>query len=69
MSSEPKRVGWAWVLCRLEAGEARTTTTIIGIGFFGEEEIPQLSLSRVTREQIQFCFAAQKNPAALCRFD
>jgi hypothetical protein len=28
-----------------------------------------LSLSRVTREQIEFCFAARKNANAPCRFD
>jgi 8-oxo-dGTP pyrophosphatase MutT (NUDIX family) len=36
---------------------------------FSENEIPPLSLSRNTRELIQFCFDARKNPDNPCRFD
>jgi ADP-ribose pyrophosphatase YjhB (NUDIX family) len=58
-----------FILCRLEGGEARTSAETTGVEFFGEDEIPPLSVSRVTRGQIQFCFEAQKKPDAPCRFD
>jgi ADP-ribose pyrophosphatase YjhB (NUDIX family) len=65
----PFHVYKLFMLCRLEGGEARTTMETIGVDFFGENDIPPLSTSRVTREQIQFCFEAQKNSDTHCRFD
>jgi ADP-ribose pyrophosphatase YjhB (NUDIX family) len=65
----PFHVYKLFILCRLEGGEARTTMETTGVEFFGENEIPPLSISRVTREQIQFCFEAQKNSDRPCRFD
>jgi ADP-ribose pyrophosphatase YjhB (NUDIX family) len=65
----PFHVYKLFILCRLEGGEARTTNETIGVEFVSENEIPPLSLSRVTREQIQFCFGARRNPALPCRFD
>ena len=58
-----------FILCRLEGGEARTTMETTGVEFVAENAIPPLSLSRVTREQIQFWFDARKNPDGPCRFD
>jgi ADP-ribose pyrophosphatase YjhB (NUDIX family) len=65
----PFRVYKLFILCGLEGGEARTTFETSGVDFFGENEIPPLSISRVTLDQIQFCFETQKHPTALCRFD
>jgi ADP-ribose pyrophosphatase YjhB (NUDIX family) len=65
----PFHVYKLFILCRLEGGEARTTMETTGVEFFCENEIPPLSISRVTREQIQYCFEAKKNPAGPCRFD
>src|ERR1700732_4301212 len=65
----PFHVYKLFILCRLEGGEARTTMETTGVGFFGENEIPPLSISRVTREQIQFCFEARRKKDAACRFD
>jgi ADP-ribose pyrophosphatase YjhB (NUDIX family) len=65
----PFHVYKLFILCGLKGGEARTTMETIGVEFAGENEIPPLSLSRVTREQIQFCFEARNNPDAPCRFD
>jgi hypothetical protein len=48
---------------------ARISSETTGVEFVHETEIPPLSLSRVTREQIEFCFAARKNANAPCRFD
>jgi ADP-ribose pyrophosphatase YjhB (NUDIX family) len=65
----PFHVYKLFILCRLEGGEAGTSMETTGVEFFGENEIPPLSTSRVTREQIQFCFAAQHDPNGSCRFD
>ncbi len=65
----PFHVYKLFILCRLEGGEARTAMETTGVEFFGEDEIPPLSISRVTREQIQFCFETQNNSVGPCRFD
>jgi ADP-ribose pyrophosphatase YjhB (NUDIX family) len=65
----PFHVYKLFFLCGLEGGEARTTFETSGVDFFGENEIPPLSISRVSLDQVQFCFEAQKHPAPLCRFD
>jgi ADP-ribose pyrophosphatase YjhB (NUDIX family) len=65
----PFHVYKLFMLCRLQAGEATPALEISAVGFFGENEIPPLSIGRVTLAQIHFCFEAQKNPSGLCRFD
>jgi ADP-ribose pyrophosphatase YjhB (NUDIX family) len=65
----PFHVYKLFILCRIQGGEAKTTTETTGVEFFGENEIPPLSISRVTREQIQFCFETQRNSDSPCRFD
>jgi ADP-ribose pyrophosphatase YjhB (NUDIX family) len=65
----PFHVYKLFVLCRLVGGQATTTSETIGVAFFGENEIPPLSTSRVSRKQIEFCFESVKNPGAPCRFD
>ena len=65
----PFHVYKLFILCRLLGGEAKTSTETTGVEFAGENEIPPLSLSRNTREQIQFCFDARKNPDNPCQFD
>jgi ADP-ribose pyrophosphatase YjhB (NUDIX family) len=65
----PYHVYKLFIQCRLEGGEARTTVETSGAGFFAENEIPALSISRVTPEQIRFCFETQNQPNAPSRFD
>ena len=65
----PFHVYKLFVLCRLLGGEAKTSMETTGVAFVMENEIPPLSLSRNTREQIQFCFDARKNPNNPCQFD
>jgi ADP-ribose pyrophosphatase YjhB (NUDIX family) len=65
----PFHVYKLFILCRLEGGEARPSAETLAVKFYHENEIPPLSISRVTREQIQFCFEAQKNSGRPCRFD
>src|ERR1700719_4167848 len=65
----PFHVYKLFILCRLLGGEAKTSMETTGVEFVGENEIPPLSLTRNTREQIQFCFEARKNPDNPCQFD
>jgi ADP-ribose pyrophosphatase YjhB (NUDIX family) len=65
----PYHVYKLFIQCRLEGGEARMTVETSAAGFFAENEIPALSISRVTPEQIRFCFEMQHQPYALSRFD
>ena len=65
----PFHVYKLFILCRLEGGEAKVTMETTAVEFFSQGEIPPLSLSRVTGEQIQFCFEAHKDPDGPCRFD
>ena len=64
----PFHVYKLFILCRLEGGEAKVTMETTAVEFFSQGEIPPLSLSRVTGEQIQFCFEAHKDPDGPCRF-
>jgi ADP-ribose pyrophosphatase YjhB (NUDIX family) len=65
----PFHVYKLFVLCGLQGGKARTTFETSEVDFFGQDEIPPLSISRITLDQIHFCFETQKNPTTLCRFD
>ena len=65
----PFHVYKLFVLCGLRGGEARTTFETSDVDFFGQNEIPPLSISRITIDQIHFCFETQKTPTTLCRFD
>ncbi len=65
----PFHVYKLFILCRLEGGEARLSMETTGAEFFAKNEIPPLSVSRVTPEQIQFCFDSLNNSDGPCRFD
>jgi ADP-ribose pyrophosphatase YjhB (NUDIX family) len=65
----PYHVYKLFIQCRLEGGDARTTIETSAVEFFAENEIPALSTSRVTPEQIRFCFEMQNQPDAPSRFD
>jgi len=65
----PYHVYKLFIQCRIEGGEARATKETSAAGFFFFFFIPDLSISRVTPEQIQFCFEMQQQPHAPPRFD
>jgi ADP-ribose pyrophosphatase YjhB (NUDIX family) len=58
-----------FIECDLVGGKPNTTMETSGVAFFGLEEIPPLSISRVTPEQIAFCFERHHSPNAPCAFD
>jgi hypothetical protein len=53
----------------LTGGEAKTSYETSDVGFFAKDHVPPLSISRVTPEQIQFCFNQLENPNDPAAFD
>lgn len=49
--------------CELLGGEARTSYETTEVAFFGESEIPPLSLPRVLPDQIRYLFEHYRNPS------
>jgi ADP-ribose pyrophosphatase YjhB (NUDIX family) len=56
-------------LCELIGGEAKTSFETDDVGFFGLDELPELSIGRVTRKQIERFFEHYKNPNLPADFD
>jgi ADP-ribose pyrophosphatase YjhB (NUDIX family) len=56
-------------LCSIESGVATPSTETASVDFFALDALPPLSLSRITQEQIQFCFAAGLNAPQPAAFD
>ncbi len=56
-------------LCALLGGEARTSPETDAVGFFGEHELPELLMSRVTPGQIRRLFAHHRQPDLPADFD
>ena len=55
--------------CELLGGSPRTSSETTEVGFFAEEQIPPLSLTRTLPEQIRFVFESLRDPAAPTAFD
>lgn len=49
-------------VCRVVGGAAAESHETDGVGFFGEEELPELSITRVTPKQIAHMFGHYRNP-------
>jgi ADP-ribose pyrophosphatase YjhB (NUDIX family) len=58
-----------FMLCALTGGTETLSSETDAVGFFGEGEIPELSLTRVTLAQIQRMFEHHRNPALPADFD
>ena len=56
-------------LCEINGGEAKPSAETSSVDFFGPEALPPLSLSRITDEQIRFCFAAGLSASTPTAFD
>jgi ADP-ribose pyrophosphatase YjhB (NUDIX family) len=56
-------------LCELLAEERLTDVDADGARFFGEQEIPDLSVTRITRAQISRFFAQHRDPSVPTDFD
>ena len=56
-------------LCELMPEERLTDVDARGVRFFGEQEIPDLSVTRITRAQISRLFAQHRDPSIPTEFD
>jgi len=56
-------------LCEIIGGESKTSFETDDVGFFGLDELPELSTGRVTRKQIERFFEHYKNPNLPADFD
>ena len=58
-----------FVLCTLIGGDETLSSETDAIGFFSEEDIPELSITRVTPGQIQRMFEHHRSPTLPTDFD
>ncbi len=58
-----------FIRCEITGGEAKDSNETSGAAFFREDEIPELSQGRVTREQIARLFEHYRNPDLPADFD
>jgi hypothetical protein len=55
--------------CEIVAGSPTTSHEIQGVGFFAEDEIPELSLTRIMPSQIARMFEHYRQPDLPADFD
>jgi ADP-ribose pyrophosphatase YjhB (NUDIX family) len=67
--SFPYTVYKLFFLCKITGGEARPNSEASEIAFFGENELPELSASRVKETQIRRFFEYYRQPDLLADFD
>ena len=65
----PFHVYKLFVLCSIISGQASVSSETDSVGFFGEFEIPELSVTRVTSAQIARMFEHHRNPQLPADFD
>jgi ADP-ribose pyrophosphatase YjhB (NUDIX family) len=58
-----------FILCSLVGGKEAMSAETDGVGFFSKENLPELSISRVTPAQIHRMFEHHRNPALPTDFD
>ena len=58
-----------FIACEIVSGEARPSTETLEVAFFPEDGIPELSLARVTPDQIARCFEHRRHPEWAADFD
>lgn len=58
----PYHVYKIFILCELVGGEALTGTETSEVGFFGENELPELSVERNTESQVRMMFEYARHP-------
>lgn len=70
--NEPKLIQSIYkifVLCELKEIKFKDNIETSDYGFFEVDKLPKLSNSRNTKEQIELCFEAYKNPLFQAKFD
>jgi ADP-ribose pyrophosphatase YjhB (NUDIX family) len=56
-------------LCEITGGEPHDSIETGGVGFFAEDQLPELSLARVTSEEIHTLFEHYRQPDLPAEFD
>ncbi|KEQ27887.1 NUDIX hydrolase [Paenibacillus tyrfis] len=59
---EPYHVYKLFILCEITGGSAETGIETSGVGFFGEDELPVLSVERNTEAQLRTMFEFMRDP-------
>ncbi|MBY9080836.1 NUDIX hydrolase [Paenibacillus sp. HN-1] len=59
---DPYHIYKLFILCEITGGEAAGGVETSEVGFFGEEELPELSVSRNTEAQIRTMFEYLRDP-------
>lgn len=65
----PFHIYKAFFLCKITGGKATVSNETNGVEFFGEDEIPKLSESRVLPHQLKNFFQRNKNDNWITEFD
>ncbi len=65
----PQHVYKLFYLCKLTGGKPSTSIETLDIGFFDENNLPELSVSRVTERQIRKLFEFHRDPDMPADFD
>lgn len=60
--ASPYHIYKFFIRCEVTGGTMQTGLESRGVGFFGEDEIPDLSAHRITPEQIKVLFEHLRNP-------
>jgi ADP-ribose pyrophosphatase YjhB (NUDIX family) len=58
-----------YFLCELTGGEAQSSIETDGVGFFAEDELPPLSVNRITQGQIELMFRHERERDLPTTFD
>jgi ADP-ribose pyrophosphatase YjhB (NUDIX family) len=58
-----------FIACELVGGTAQTSAETSEVAFFDPDDLPPLSITRVTPDQIALCLRALKDPASPVLFD
>jgi ADP-ribose pyrophosphatase YjhB (NUDIX family) len=66
---EPYHVYKFFILCSIVGGEAMQGVETSEVSFFAEDELPELSVERNTKEQIQMMFEYLRNPEKVVILD
>ena len=66
---EPYHIYKFFILCRIVGGEAAEGVETSGVSFFSEDELPELSEERNTKEQLRTMFEYLRNPEKVVILD
>jgi ADP-ribose pyrophosphatase YjhB (NUDIX family) len=69
VASHPYSIYKFFFICELIGGEASPSIETSAVEFFPLDELPELSLGRVTPEQIGRMYAHRRNPQLMTEFD